>query len=182
MSISRRRGGDAGPGRTRAVRGHVVLLFIPNPWAYRIGGRGRTRSARLARTAARARERAREPVVAPFTKKLARGEDRSRRRVRRRAPESPALGDCHFRSRDREMDFVHSTLRLIRCKKICFFNISIHRCIQLSCIVRRTSTNLALPQIAFFVFFPPPQKEIQRPPRYYRLGFKNIGFGIFTVI
>jgi len=47
----------------RTVRGHVVLLFIPNPWAYRIGGRGRTRLL-----ASLVYER----VVARFTKKLAR--------------------------------------------------------------------------------------------------------------
>lgn len=100
----------------RAARGHVVLLFISNPWAYRIGGRGRTRllaSLSLARTGrARETERERERVrcrVVSFTKKLARGEaasgDEDGISGTRRLP---------FSLSDREMNFAYSGLNLIR--------------------------------------------------------------------
>jgi len=90
LSISRHRGGGlAGSGRMRTVRGHVVLLFIPNPWAYRIGGRSRTR---LLASLVRARCRA---IYQKASESCERREEEPYH-VRRRASVSPALGDCHF--------------------------------------------------------------------------------------
>lgn len=106
LSISRRRGGERGvqadESRARRAAIYTKSVGIPDRWPRQ------NAFARLARMGARARQR--EPVVAPFTKKLARGEERSH----------VASGDEHrhlrhseiaiFAPRGREMDFfVRST-------------------------------------------------------------------------
>lgn len=100
LSISRRRGGERGRRDECRARGTSCCYL------YQI--RGHTGSvAEVERAYGRARARARCRAVYQKASERS-GVERSR--VRRRA--SPALGDCHFRSRDCEMDFVHSTLRL----------------------------------------------------------------------
>lgn len=156
-----------------------MLLFIPNPWAYRIGGRGRT----LVRARARARCRA---VYQKASER--RGEEPRTSRPAtstgisgtRRLPFSlpvPRDGFCTFHvTIDPRTDCLFFTLLFLSIefvnlrRKTHIYRVCLHH-IQFGIVFLKFF-------IYLFIFF---EREVQRTPRYYGLGFKNIGFGIFVV-